>query len=60
MGTKTWKFELGDAVELTSGEKGSVIGRGEYQEASDTFLIRYTAGDGRLTENWWQASAIKG
>jgi hypothetical protein len=56
--TKEWQYSLGGAVTLASGEKGRVMARAEYLEGVDSYLLRYTAGDGRLTECWWNASAI--
>jgi hypothetical protein len=56
---KTFKHELGTVVMLVSNkESGIVIGRAEFAEADNSYLIRYTAGDGRLTETWWNEKAI--
>ena len=52
-------FELGDQVELSSGEKGVVVARAEYMESEPSYYIRYVAADGRLTECWWSGKAIK-
>lgn len=52
-------FALGQKVNLVgSNERGTVIGRAEYAESARSYLIRYRAGDGRLTESWWSEPAI--
>lgn len=54
-----FKFRLGDEVAIAaSGETGEVIGRAEYSNAEDGYLVRYKAGDGRATESWWGESAL--
>lgn len=54
-----FKFNLNDAVTIAaSGETGTVIGRAEYSNAENGYLIRYKAGDGRATESWWSESAL--
>ncbi len=54
-----FKFSLGGKVTITaSGETGEVIGRAEYSNAEDGYLVRYKAGDGRATESWWSESAL--
>ncbi|WP_175681176.1 hypothetical protein [Burkholderia cenocepacia] len=54
-----FKFRLGDEVTIVaSGETGEVIGRAEYSNAEDGYLVRYKAGDGRATESWWSESAL--
>ena len=53
-------FELGDDVVLLSGEKGYIIGRAEFAEGIDSYLVRYKAADGRLVEGWWNEPAIFG
>lgn len=56
---KNWKFDLGNGVRLSmSNEKGVVIGRAEYSENSDQYLVRYKAADGRQTECWWGGEAL--
>lgn len=52
------KFELGEQVELFSGETGQVIGRAEYSYAENLYQIRYKAADGRAVENWWHEFAL--
>lgn len=56
----SFKFELGSKVKITaSDEVGDVIGRAEYSAASNTYLIRYKAGDGRAVESWWNEDALE-
>ncbi|WP_425962751.1 hypothetical protein [Rhizobium nepotum] len=57
---KTFNFKLGDKVKLESNEDGTVIGRAHYIDSNPQYKLRYTAGDGRLTEVWWDESAISG
>lgn len=55
----TFKFELGQSVAITaSGEAGSVVGRAEYNNADNCYLVRYKAGDGRAVESWWTELAL--
>lgn len=55
-----FEHELGAEVTLTrSGKTGEIIGRAQYQSASNGYLIRYKAADGRQVENWWDIAAIK-
>lgn len=54
-----FKFSLGDKVAIeVSGESGFVIGRAEYSFSDNTYLVRYTAGDGRAVESWWSEGAL--
>ena len=52
------EIKLGSEVTLQSGEKGTVIGHAFYLEAQPSYLVRYVAADGRLTECWWGEAAI--
>ncbi|WP_186077535.1 hypothetical protein [Burkholderia gladioli] len=55
-----FKFNLGDSVAITaSGERGTVIGRSDYAEADDSYLVRYKAADGRATQDWWSEGALE-
>lgn len=56
--TTGFLYELGQRVFLLSGENGWVIGRAEYSEAVDSYLIRYKSADGRLVEDWWSECVI--
>lgn len=54
-------FEMGEVVLIGGAEGtelGEVIARAEYARAEDGYLIRYSAGDGRCTEQWWGVSAL--
>ncbi|POM13914.1 bacteriophage protein [Burkholderia cepacia] len=54
-----FKFKLGDDITIeASGETGVVVGRAEYSNVEDAYLVRYKAGDGRATESWWSESAL--
>ncbi|MBL1434712.1 MAG: hypothetical protein COB08_000725 [Rhodobacteraceae bacterium] len=54
-----FKYKLGDSVGIpTSGEMGEVIGRAQYSNADDGYLIRYRANDGRAVEAWWSVEAL--
>ena len=55
-----FEFRLGQEVRLVgSAEYGKVIARAEYLHGENQFYVRYRAGDGRLTEAWWGASALE-
>lgn len=59
MGKAEFKFALGDKVRIVvSDESGEIIGRAEYTNSADSYLIRYLSGDGRAIELWWQEDAI--
>ena len=52
-------FEIGQKVAIeTSGECGTVIGRGEYQHGENLYLLRYKSAQGIACESWWPESAI--
>lgn len=53
-----WVFELNAVAKLVSGETGVIVGRAEYTNSNEQYLVRYTAGDGRLTEGWWRTDAF--
>lgn len=55
-----FEFSLGVAVRLVgSAETGTVIARAEYLHGENQYYVRYRAGDGRLVEAWWAASALE-
>lgn len=57
---KKWKFDMGAALAVdASGETGLVIGRAEFDNAENSYLLRYKAGDGRAVESWWGESALR-
>lgn len=54
------KFVLNQEVSIAaSGESGIVIGRAEYANSENSYLLRYRAADGRAVETWWQESALQ-
>ena len=56
----TFKYALGAHVAISeSGEKGGVIGRANYSHATDSYLVRYRAADGRAVEGWWDEGALE-
>lgn len=60
MADKPFRFELRQEVSLSeSEEQGIVIGRAEYSNSDNSYLIRYVAGDGRQVEVWWTEDAIE-
>lgn len=55
----SFKFEMGARAKLSeSDETGTVIGRAEYDQTENNYLLRYRAGDGRQIESWWGESAL--
>ena len=54
-----FEFALKERVKLQlSDETGCVIGRAEYTNSGNSFLVRYKAGDGRQVESWIAADAL--
>lgn len=52
-------FSLNQNITLAlSGEKGVVIGRAEYVEGVERYLVRYVNGNGSQVEEWLTPSAI--
>lgn len=39
-------------------EEGTVIGRSEFTNSADSYLVRYRAGDGRQSEDWFTTDAL--
>lgn len=59
--TKHFRFALGESVTLTlSGETGLVIGRAEYANSANSYMVRYKTADGRQVESWWTEDALSG
>jgi hypothetical protein len=57
---KEFGFDLKQKVKLVeSNETGEIIGRAEYTESMNAYLVRYRAGDGRQSEAWWTEAAIE-
>ncbi len=55
-----FKFNLADKVTLDiSGENGEVLGRAEYTNGSNNYLVRYLSADGRAVEAWWLEDALR-
>lgn len=56
---KPFKFALEQRVKMIeSDECGTVVGRAEYIEDPNQYLVRYRAGDGRQVTIWWSESSI--
>lgn len=56
---RTFLHDLKAEVKMVeSNEQGSVIGRAEYLDHSNSYLVRYRAGDGRQVEAWFDEPAI--
>lgn len=54
-----FRFSLHQVVRIeASSEQGTVIARAEYTNSENSYLIRYTAADGRAVESWWGESAL--
>lgn len=54
-----FRFNLNQQVSISaSGEAGQVIGRAEYSNGQNSYLIRYKAADGRAVESWWGEDAL--
>ena len=53
-------FQLHDDVVISaSGERGQVIGRAEYANSCNNYMIRYKSADGRAVEQWWPEDALE-
>ncbi|KVE34312.1 hypothetical protein [Burkholderia sp. TSV86] len=56
----SFEFNLGEEVEIdVSGEAGKVIGRAEYVNDGNNYLIRYLDRDKHAVESWWKEDALK-
>ncbi len=54
-----FKFPLNTEVTITtSGEAGKVIGRAEYTNSANAYMVRYRSADGGAVEAWWQEDAL--
>ena len=54
-----FKFELGEPVQIdVSGERGTVIGRAEYEATAPQYFILLKAADGRAATQWWEADFL--
>ena len=55
-----FSFDLNDGVVIkASGERGLVIGRAEYTNSANTYMVRYKCADGRAVEQWWSEEALE-
>lgn len=53
-------YELKVTVKMTeSNEQGTIIGRAEYIDHVNGYLVRFRAGDGCQTEKWFDETAIE-
>lgn len=53
------RFNLHQRVRIAcSQETGEVIARSEHVNGENQYQVRYQAGDGRATEQWWAESAL--
>jgi hypothetical protein len=53
-------FDLGDTATIAiSDETGKIIGRAEYIENENNYLLLYQANDGRAVKQWWKESELK-
>ena len=58
---KKFKFEIGRKVQLSASEEhGEVVGRAEYKNNENQYLVYYQAGDGRAVESWWNEHRLVG
>lgn len=56
----SFRFALLDRVRVTaSGEAGQVIGRAQYANARDGYLLRYRNALGQAVEQWWSDDALE-
>jgi hypothetical protein len=54
-----FKFDLKQLVNLVeSRECGVVIGRAEYSNSGNSYLVRYRGADGVQNESWWSEDAL--
>lgn len=54
-----FEFALGQIVEIiVSGERGTVTGRAEYDNAGNSYLLVYCGKDG-ATQNWWDETRLQ-
>ena len=52
-------FDNNEPVRLDgTTERGHIVGRADYANKCNQYLVRYTAADGRLIESWWDEDAL--
>lgn len=55
-----FKFDLNEEVKISiSGEAGKIVGRAEYVESSNLYLVQYVTAQGRAAEDWWKESVLE-
>jgi len=55
----SFKYELGQLLAIeVSDEVGEVIGRAQYIESIEQYLLRFVGADGRAREEWWSIRAV--
>lgn len=55
-----FKFELGAEVTISvSGEHGIVVGRAEYPDSPNIYLVLYKSSEGRAVEGWWKENVLE-
>jgi hypothetical protein len=53
-------FVLNDAVRIScSQEAGHIVGRAQYSNSENQYLIRYQKANGEAVERWWGESALE-
>lgn len=56
----SFKFENGSTASIiASDERGVIVGRAEYIDTANSYLLRYKANDGRAVEQWWNEGALR-
>lgn len=54
-----FKFEIGTVVVITaSSVAGTVVGRAEYVESENSYLVRYGSVEGSSSEAWCSESGL--
>jgi hypothetical protein len=57
---RDFKFDLSASATITvSGEAGTVIGRAQYIDNENNYLVLYKAADGRAVKKWWTESDLQ-
>lgn len=55
-----FRFNLNASVTIeASGESGFVIGRAEYINSGNSYLVRYKTNEGSAAEAWWSEDALR-
>lgn len=57
---EAFAFALGEQCHITvSGETGLVMGRAQYINSPNSYLLFYKAADGRAVEQWWRQDQLE-